>query len=214
MSQQTDKSVARRSTLPTPAATPAQPVMPPEVRELLGPAPLTSTEDHAAYERMLGQLALAISPSDFIEWTAVKELADLSWEAARARRAIAVRLALARKPAIHKVLETDRLGRGLAWTVDQDELWEDAAAIADGEADAEAEFQATLAKLGLSERALDDAAYLTAVDEVQKLQDLAEKASARRDAILRQLERRRDAAAERARKAAAIVPPAIDAEFE
>lgn len=211
MSQPTGKSVARRNALPTTAT--AQPVMPPDIRELLGPSPLTSTEDHAAYERLLGQLAIAISPTDFVEWTAVKELADLSWEVERARRAIAVRLALARKAAIHKILEAHRFDGRPPWPTDEDELWQDADAVYNDDPDAATDFKAALLKLGLSERALDDAAYLTALDEVQKLQDLADKASARRDAMLRQIERRRDAA-ERARKTTASVEPAIDAEFE
>lgn len=37
-----------------------QPIVPAEIRALLGPAPITSLEDGDAYERLLSQFALAI----------------------------------------------------------------------------------------------------------------------------------------------------------
>ena len=93
-------------------------VIPAHIRELLGPSPLTSLEDAAAYERILAQVAQAVSPKDVMEWVWVKELVDLGWEAGRARRAIAVCIALARArgawPAAVEPRRTARSVRPLA----------------------------------------------------------------------------------------------------
>jgi hypothetical protein len=218
LNRRTDPAYKMSSSVTVPNSASAPPlateVIPAEVRELLGPAPLTSTEDAAAYERILSQMALAVSPSDFVEWTWVKELVDLTWEAARARRAKAVRLALARKAAIHRILEADWFGHRPNRSHWVDQLWEGADQVYRGDEGPVAAFDAALERLGLSKNALEDAAYLTALEEVQSLQDLADNANSRRDAVLREIERRRDAIAARARKATETIEPAIDAVFE
>jgi hypothetical protein len=60
--------------------------MPPEVRDLLGPAPVLSTEDARRYERILNSSAQCVQPRDFIEWMLVRDLTDERWEIERLRR--------------------------------------------------------------------------------------------------------------------------------
>src|SRR5262245_32372704 len=67
--------------------TPADiPTMPPQIRDLLGPAPVLSTEDPKRYERILNNFARCVQPRDFIEWMWVRDLADERWEIERLRR--------------------------------------------------------------------------------------------------------------------------------
>jgi hypothetical protein len=60
--------------------------MPLEVRDLLGPAPVLSTEDARRYEKILKSFAQCVQPRDFIEWMLVRDLADERWEIERLRR--------------------------------------------------------------------------------------------------------------------------------
>lgn len=207
MSQQVGKSVTGSRRVVTDAGAA---LVPAEIRELLGPPPLTSSENVTAYERMFSRVALAIGPGDFIEWTWVRELVDLGWEIARVRRAKAVRLAMARKAAIRKLLDADRDAGTFDLSIWRDEIQEDVDAVYAGDVERIAAFQQALARLGLSDDALEDAAYLAALEDLQTLQDLADRASLRRDGVLREIERRRGAVAERARRAAT----ALEAEFE
>ena len=66
-----------------PADTPA---IPPEIRDLLGPAPVLSSEDPKRYERILNNLAQCVQPRDIIEWMLVRDLTDERWEIERLRR--------------------------------------------------------------------------------------------------------------------------------
>jgi len=66
-----------------PADTPA---IPPEIRDLLGPAPVLSIEDANRYERALDRFAQCVQPRDAIEWMLVRDLADERWEIERLRR--------------------------------------------------------------------------------------------------------------------------------
>lgn len=204
---------------PTPApdglparSAPSQ-VIPADTRALLGPPPLTSLEDDEAYERMLTQMALAISPKDFVEWTWLKDIADLTWDAGRARRAKAVRLALARRTAIETILRADQ-APVLADLLLDDPIAKEAEEIYRGGARERKAFGAILARLGLTEQSVADAAFHAALEDMERLQQLIDNANARRDAILREIDRRRDGLAKRLREAGATIDEIIDAEFE
>jgi hypothetical protein len=78
--------------------------IPPYIREVFGRPPLLRTEDPDAYDRLLSELALEISPRGIAEWLWVRELADLNWEILRTRRAIASLLNISFKPALFETL--------------------------------------------------------------------------------------------------------------
>ena len=59
---------------------------PDELRDLLGPPPVLSSEDDLAHNEMVARLAQALAPRDFVEQLLVRELADCTWEMARYRR--------------------------------------------------------------------------------------------------------------------------------
>jgi hypothetical protein len=60
--------------------------VPPEVREILGPPPILSTEDSTIYYATLAWFAKDLQPDDLITWLLVKDLADYRVEIARYRR--------------------------------------------------------------------------------------------------------------------------------
>jgi hypothetical protein len=60
--------------------------IPPDIREMLGPAPVLSAAEAEAYEQMiLPRFAQAVRPQDWIEWFSVKDLADARLEMSRWR---------------------------------------------------------------------------------------------------------------------------------
>lgn len=205
--------------------------IPAEIRALLGPAPITHLEDGDAYERVLSKMAEAVAPTDFVEWILLKDIVDLVWEAARARRAKAVRLALARRQAIENILHADRdpgmatmdyLGEEISRAAYRVHLaiGDDENHSADDEDDddlvdnRDRTFDDALARLGLTEDAINDAAYLVSLDTIERLQRLIDNANARRDVILREIDRRRDALGRRMREALASSDEIVDAEFD
>src|SRR3954468_8598909 len=60
--------------------------VPPDIKEILGPPPILSSEDAAIYDAMLSWFAHDIAPADVIAWMLVKDLVDLRIELARYRR--------------------------------------------------------------------------------------------------------------------------------
>jgi hypothetical protein len=213
---------------PCPAAAPTTPKtaletgqeigasVPPEIRELLGPAPLLRADNAERYERILAQLAAAVRPVDFVEWVWVKDLVDLGWEAARARVAKTARIAMERRRAMEALWRAQ----------DPSEL----DAYPDLKADSDAQLERIFAgewpdelayfyfvikeRFGLEPAAVDDVAYALALADIEKLQRLIDNAGARRDAILREIDRRRESLARRLRQVAENLDVIIDAEFE
>ncbi len=53
----------------------------------LGPPPLIEGEDGAAYNQLHGSITAAVKPKDFIEEILARDIADLSWDVLRLRRA-------------------------------------------------------------------------------------------------------------------------------
>jgi hypothetical protein len=49
-------------------------IVPPEIRELLGPPTLLSTENPDLYWRMFSEIAQAVRPKDLLDWLHVRTL--------------------------------------------------------------------------------------------------------------------------------------------
>ena len=191
--------------------------IPAETRALLGPAPITHLEDEEAYERLLSKMAEAVAPTDFVEWTWLKDIVDLVWEAARARRAKTVALALARRTALENIIRADRdpeLSDDDLEGTDLVKRSADKIYRSMAENNKDKTFGDTLVRLGLKEEAVSDAAYLVSLDMIERLQLIIDNANARRDLILREIDRRRDALGRRMREAVASSDEIVDAEFD
>ena len=191
-----------------------------EDRSLLGPAPVTIFEDAALYEQVLSRLVATVGPRDFIELVWVKDVADLIWESDRLKRAKSVSIAVAQEEALKWVVEvSDAPGdshsgdmSGGVGAVVADYL-SASLSMASSAPQASAELSAmakapvllALSKLGLSESEIGDAALVRALGAVERLDRLILIASRRRDAIIRDLERRRSDLAARLARAVAQV---------
>jgi hypothetical protein len=64
----------------------ATPVVPQEIQNLFGKRPLVSGEEPELYDALLSRVAVAVSPTDIIEWLYVKDVVDLTWGIHRLRR--------------------------------------------------------------------------------------------------------------------------------
>jgi hypothetical protein len=54
-----------------------------EIKELLGPAPVLSSENEKSYKEILDRLMECLAPRDFMEQLLIKQLSDCTWEMAR-----------------------------------------------------------------------------------------------------------------------------------
>lgn len=189
-----------------------QPTVPHSIRDLLGPPPVLSCENPDAYERLLAQLAAAVAPRDFVEWLWVWDLANLAWEAARLRRAKAVRLEMARDAALRKIFELASLSAS-AYLADSNAIKNAARRALHGCPEEIAQLQAVLPRLGLGAGAVADAAYAACLSDMERLQAQLDANCARRAATLREIDRRRDAAVERLGRTTAAADEVLDAEF-
>ena len=151
----------------------------PEIRRVLGPSPLTRLERQDDYEAFLERVADAVGPTDIVEWIWVKDIVDLTWEVNRARRAQAVLLTLARLSAAEAILYTAS-PRAHQLSLMSDPVPTQAHnAITEQEA-AKAALDSAIERLKLGEHAVEGYAYSLRMDEIERLQRLADNASVRR----------------------------------
>ena len=189
--------------------------VPPELEEPTNGGVLSVFEDKKAFKQLMLQIAGAMEPRDYIEWLWVKDVADNTWDILRARRAKAVRLSLARKNAIRDIIQVHDNDGSFAMALELDEMhMSEAQGVVDGDVQAKARFAAILKRIGLTEQSVMDAAYNREIAHIERLQKLVDNAVARRDSILREVDRRRDATARRLRLAIDQSEQIIDAEFE
>jgi hypothetical protein len=64
----------------------SEPVVPAAIADLFAQPPLLAAEDPESFQRLWMAVAAAVQPKDVIEWTWIKDIADLLWEAQRLRR--------------------------------------------------------------------------------------------------------------------------------
>ncbi len=175
-------------------------------RALLGPAPVTALENQNLYEMRLASLLDDLAPADAIERMWVKDIVDLDWEVDRLKRAKAVAIAMAEEGALAKLFKSMAIADGSRATElaggDRAEAADYLAARARAQSGADEltqyaleysgqRIRLALAKFGLSEAQIGDAALLQILETVERLDRLIQIAGRRRDAVIRDLERRR-----------------------
>lgn len=197
--------------------------IPDHIRATLKEGFLTSFEDAKAYEQLLLQIAQDVGPRGHIEWLWVKDVCDCTWDLHRARRAKAVSLAIGRKDAIRTIHMASRPQFELATEElrtkaedDVEDTFERLGAGADPAEDGSDDFgpfPMMLHRLGLTEASLQDVAYSNLLPQMEVFDRLIDSAMARRDSVLREIDRRRDLG-QRMRQAVEAADQVIDAEFE
>lgn len=186
----------------SPAKTKPLPGIPQDVAEFIGDRPIVKGEDPRLYDALFGKLAALIAPEDPIEWIWTKDVADAHWEARRARRFRDQILDLGRYKAMRRVaenlLQDKRPGREF------DELVKETVASW-GRPDGEAKMAEFLAQYGLDPSAIAAEVFMARSQPYDQLERIAAAADKRRDAVFREIERRRAWRAEQFREAAKIV---------
>lgn len=179
------------------------PVVPADVASLLGRAPILPGEDGEAYAALTARVAQALSPHDIVEWFWIKDIVDNSWESARLRRLRAQVIALNRARGLAAILRSNHITafkdpEGTAVPaeavvqayVEGDPLWVPRVNLA-------------LANFGLTPEAIDAESLSSCVWRLDALDRMIAAADARRDAVTREVDRRRGARKAEARADAA-----------
>lgn len=174
---------------------------------LFKPPPLLDGEDEAEYTGFVEQCISAIGPEDAIERIWLQDFIDNMWDIQRLRRIKVSIVQAARKSGV-KVLIGQFTGH--------DRYSAHAQNIADdwsgGEPDALSYVSDLLQANGLNDDAIIAEAFRDQFKTLERIDGLVASYSYRRDAAIRELERRRDGLAKRAREYAKA--EAQDAVFE
>jgi hypothetical protein len=169
-------------------------LIPPEIADLFGKPPVLATENRQIYDKLFVDLALEWEPRRTTDWLLVRDLADLSWEILRFRRAIASILRIASKEALIEILtqvlpgpRRSRLPQGCEALSQLDSKAE---ALADAwyEGPAQQEkVKSTLAKYGLDAQTVVGQVFVIRCNELEKIQRMLTDTESKRDAIIRNL---------------------------
>ncbi len=181
--------MSRKTPLLAPSESPrAEP--PTDLQSLFGPAPLLAGEDARAYEALKGQIRAAVAPTDVIEEIWVRDVLDLLWETMRLRRLKAKLM----QAAAHEGL--DELLRPLTEILEHQDLsngW------ARRDARSVKKVDALLQQAGLDPEAIAAQTLAVKLDAFERIDRMIMQAEARRNMILREIDRHRDVLARRAR---------------
>lgn len=184
---------------------------------MLAPTHTIRGEDIDAYDALTDQFTAAIRPRDFVEWMWVRDLTDQTWEELRAKRARAVRLKLAKRDTVELIMKSHYPANTHKSAEMELEIQQDVSDILMGEEIPKAGFDELRKMFGIKGFDNFGAVYQSCLSDMERLQRIADRANARRNMTLREIDRRRDAAARRARDTVTTVTSAIDAvdaEFE
>jgi hypothetical protein len=149
-------------------------------QDIFGSPPLIAGEDPCAYEALLRQFTNAVRPKDVFEKIWVRDLADLTWETSRLRRL---------RDAVFQTYARNRVSEILENSGADDELprnW------ARGEPKALEEVNSRLAARGLTIDGLMAEALAANLAVFAPVDRMLAGVEARRNQILRELERHRD----------------------
>lgn len=169
----------------------------------LGPSPLFRGEDAAAYDDLFARIRGALQPRDILEELWARDVADLAWEVLRLRRLKAHLMRACAHEGMEKVLDP--------LVEDDDDYRELAEDWSTGDQAAIERVDAMLAAAGLTMDAVMARTLVARIGEVERFERMMMAAEARRDTIVREIDRRRAGLASRLRRA---IDEPEDAEFE
>jgi hypothetical protein len=158
-------------------------------------------EEEAQYEKLRSEITRAVGPTDIIEELWVRDVSDLVWEVLRLRRLRGALLQVAVRAGLMKVLERFL---DYAYARELTDEW------CDGLRRAKKEVDRILTRAGLSFDVVTAEALAARLDDFERVDRLIASAEARRNAVLREVHRHRDALAARLARAGEAI---IEAEF-
>jgi hypothetical protein len=178
----------------------------PEVQALFGPPPLILGEDAQAYETLLLAIAQAVEPKDVIEWFYVKDIADSTWAEQRLRRLQTRLLCKEIQSGLREHLQSAFRAAGKT-NAESEKLAAEAATafITNDQKKIAATNKALLEPVDLV--SVTAKALVKILDVYGTLDRMITTASVRRQAVSREIDRRREAAARRFRLKRALLVP-------
>jgi len=173
-------------------------------QSLFGPAPLLEGENASAYEALKSQIRSAVAPNDIIEEIWVRDVLDLLWETIRLRRLKAKLM----RAAAHEGL--DKLLRPLTEIFGHQDL---VSRWARRDRESVKVVDALLKQAGLDQEAIAAQTLAVKLDAFERIDRMIMQTEARRNMILREIDRHRDVLARRLREASAAIEDAELAEI-
>ena len=155
----------------------------PERLAWLGPPPLFEGEDTAAYDELLSRISGAVKPTDILEEIWVRDVVDLVWEAVRLRRLKAGLITATAYRGVEQILtplvedyfDRDNLTQG--WAKRQKRAIK--------------RVDNLLASAGLTMYEVQARTLSDNLNDIERIDRMIASAEARRNAILREVERHR-----------------------
>jgi hypothetical protein len=158
---------------------------------LFGPPPLIEGEDTQAYDELLTQISTAVRPADILEDIWVRDIVDLVWERFRLRRLKANLMTASAVQGLAKVLEA------FLGPCDAEDLAKDWAAR---KPRAIKRVDNILAAAGLTMDAVMAQTLSLKLDDIERIDRMIGLAEARRNAVLREIDRHRETLSQNLRR--------------
>jgi hypothetical protein len=154
----------------------------PPAMALLAPPPLIAGENAESYNDLLARISGTLQPADILEEIWVRDVVDLVWDAFRLRRLKAHLL----KSAAHEGM-AQLIGPLLDWnlTTQTSRRW------AIGHEEAAKTVKTTLAAAGMNMDSVMARTLALKIHEIERIDRMTMAAEARRNAVLREIERHR-----------------------
>jgi hypothetical protein len=188
------------------------PPVPENIRSLLGTAWILEGENAELYEALLARIAAEMQPVDLIEWLLLKDIVALTWDIQRSRHHRNSIMRLARRQAMERVLSLVLEKRSVAaeFIDDRAQAVQLAADWFNGDKKTIKAVDQLLTQAGLSMTDVTAQALSIRSGEIGRIEERNDRCEQRRDAILRQIERRRAGLGSGVRRASEEV---VDAQF-
>ncbi len=169
----------------------ATPLIPDDIKDLFGKRPLIFGEDPELYDALLSRAAVAVNPTDIIEWLYLKDVVDITWEIQRLRRFQAAMINNGRKKAAGEILAAV-LDEGKGAMIGPKEKTGWAHQFLTGNNEIKEVFFSQMATHGLDNDSIMAAAFNANIPTLEIMDRMLAVAEARRDKMLREIENRRE----------------------
>ena len=183
------------------------------VQRIIGiaPAPLLPTEAEADYLGVAARIVAVAQPKDPIEEFLTRDVVDLTWEILRLRRLKGGLLRAAVSKGVHRILLTFGYGHDPYHASDTSSADNFAAEWASGNASFRDKFEEMLKNAGFTMDEVMAEAFAAVIDPFERIDHLLASAEARRNNVLREIDRHREALGAAVRRG---VDEVQDAEFQ
>jgi hypothetical protein len=164
---------------------------------IFGPRSVFENEDAAAYDELLLRLSSAIKPSDVLEEIWIRDVVDLEWDVLRFRKARKHQVSQAIANVLSDIMtDAGEFGTRANYLARNSLLQKWQA----GNPAALEEIRKMLAKTNLTMEQIEQMAFISELDAIERLDRLTAAAEARRNAAIREIMLHRAAFGNRVRK--------------